>query len=512
MAGSDRWILYLILALVFINSANNGYDGSMFGSVLTFKEFKSYFGTNGDDSITSNLASIINVGNIVGGFIAGPVIDFRGRRVALAFGCVLVIVASIIQGTTTGASQLTGGRFLVGVGVTICVSAAPIFVAELSQPAVRGTLVGLYNCFWYIGSFASRVTVVALANYSGDAKWRIPLFLQMTPCAIVLLTVWLLPESPRYLMFVGKEKEATDIIARFQADGNTEDPLVTAQIAEMKEEIEREKMYRPDTVIGSLKGALSLFTKRSSLHRLVLAWMIAWFPGVNIISYYFSLIYEGAGITDAATKLWIQLGVDIASFFAAVAGSLFLVERFGRRPMAFLGVTFTVLGMLIIGIAVMSLQNSKDEKGTAHNSTASVFAVLAVYLIQIGFSMNWTPLQALYPTEIWSFALRAKAVGVTNIFWGTSGFLFNYVNPLGIGNLSYNYYWVQAGWNAFWYVIVYFLMVETKGRTLEELDEIFASANPVKESLKPFTTINEKAGEVAVASSSEGADIAVKKA
>ncbi|KAJ1553320.1 hypothetical protein HK405_008274 [Cladochytrium tenue] len=510
MGRSDKWLLYLILALVFVNSANNGYDGSMFGSVLTFNEFKTYFGTGGDDSITSQLASIINVGNIVGGFIAGPVIDFRGRRVALAFGCILVIVASIIQGTTTGSSQLIGGRFLVGVGVTICVSAAPIFVAELSQPSIRGTLVGLYNCFWYIGSFASRVTVIALANYVGDAKWRIPLFLQMTPCAIVLLTVWLLPESPRYLMFIGKEKEATAVIARFQADGNIEDPLVTAQVAEIKEEIEREKLYRPDSIKGSVMGALALFTKRSSLHRLVLAWMIAWFPGVSIISYYFSLIFEGAGITDGTVQLWIQLGVDICSFFAAVAGSLFLVERIGRRAMAYLGVSFTVIGMLIIGIAVMELQKSTDADGTAHNSTASVFAVLAVYLIQIGFSMNWTPLQALYPTEIWSFALRAKAVGVTNIFWGTSGFLFNYANPLGIGNLSYNYYWVQAGWNALWFFIIYFLMVETKGRTLEELDVIFASSNPVKESLKPFTTINQKAGEVTDANAESGVDVTAK--
>ncbi|KAJ1552853.1 hypothetical protein HK405_009779, partial [Cladochytrium tenue] len=234
------WQLYLILALVFVNSANNGYDGSMFSSVLAFQDFLDFFGTSGADARTSELAILINVGNIVGGFLAGPICDFRGRRFGLAVGCIIIIIAAVIQGTATGDSQLMGGRFMIGVGLPITVSAAPIFVAELSPPEIRGTLVGLYNCMWYLGSFAARVTVLGLASYSGSIKWRLPLFLQMTPSVIVLLTLWALPESPRYLMFKGREEDAARVLAKYHAGGDVDSPLVREQIAEIQASIEEE--------------------------------------------------------------------------------------------------------------------------------------------------------------------------------------------------------------------------------------------------------------------------------
>ncbi|KAJ3133553.1 hypothetical protein HK100_004275 [Physocladia obscura] len=211
------WSLYLILILVFINSANNSYDGSMFGSVLSFQEFKDYFCINAQDTPTGRLASIINVGNIIGGFAA---------------------------------------------------IAAPIFVTELSPPHIRGTLVGLYNCFWYAGSFLSRVTVISLNNDVGDLKWRLPLFLQMTPSVIVILTIWLLPESPRYLILKGRDEEATRILAKYHADGDVNAEIVTSQVSEIKNALAVEEATRLDSFSSSMRGLIQILSKKSDLHRL----------------------------------------------------------------------------------------------------------------------------------------------------------------------------------------------------------------------------------------------------
>ncbi|KAJ3133552.1 hypothetical protein HK100_004274 [Physocladia obscura] len=191
---------------------------------------------------------------------------------------------------------------------------------------------------------------------------------------------------------------------------------------------------------------------------------------------------KNAGITDSATQLWIGIGIDICSFLAAITGSLFFAERFGRRKMALSATFITVAAMLVMGLCTKAPQD--DDGNAVSNKTATIFAVLAIYIVQIGFSGNWTPLQALYPTEIFNFSLRAKAAGITNVFWGTSGFLFNNVNPIGLGNLYWKYYMVQMVWNGVWIGFVYFLMVETKGRTLEQLDALFNKPNAVKESLK----------------------------
>ncbi|KAJ3381678.1 hypothetical protein HDU84_004911 [Entophlyctis sp. JEL0112] len=480
------WSLYLILTLVFLNSCNNGYDGSMFGSVLNFEEFTSYFNLPSDGSgwLTGQLASIINVGNIVGGFITTWIVDFRGRRFALVIGSLIIIIGCIIQGTTTGNDQLIVGRFIVGVGLPITVSAAPIYVAEFSPRELRGTLVGLYNCFWFFGSFASRVTVSALVNYTGELKWRLPLFLQMTPSVIVVLTIFLLPESPRYMIMQGRTEEAAATLAKYHADGDVNADVVKTQVAEIQQAILDEAALRPDSVMSSIRGYVKLFTNMSSLYRLFLAWLIAWYPGISIISYYLTTMLDGAGITDTSTKLGIAVGLDVASFIAACLGSLFLVETLGRRRMAQIATFITVISMIIIGVCSRATQN--DDGSAVSNKTATIFAVLAIYLANVGFAATWTPLQALYPTEIFSFSLRAKAAGITNVFWGTSGFLFNSVNPTGLQALHWKYYFVQFAWNFVWVLFVYFLMVETKGRSLEQLEKVFTSKNPVKMSLEPI--------------------------
>ncbi|KAI8814279.1 general substrate transporter [Cladochytrium replicatum] len=470
--------LWLILALVFINSANNGYDGSMFGSVLAFNEFKSFFNLTGTDTNTSQISSIINIGNIVGGFLTGVIVDFRGRRVGLAIGCLFIIAGAIIQGTTAGIPQMVAGRFIVGIGLPITVSAAPIFVAELSPPKIRGTLMGLYNTFWYVGSFLARATVYGMIPYSGELKWRLPLFLQMAPSVIVLLTIWILPESPRYLVSRGQNEKAIEVLATYHGNGDKNAEIVRFQMEEIIEENEREQRYKSDSFMGSVRAYIALFSSRATLHRLLLCWMVSWFPGVSVISYYLVPMLEGAGINSEQTVLGIGLGVDILSWLCAMAGAFLLADRIGRRRMGMYTIVVVVLGYAIMGACTGV---GVDQK----SYSATIAAVAFIFFTNGSFSALWTPLQALYPTEIWPFALRAKAVGIVNVFWGTSGYLFNWVNPLGLGNLNWKYYFVQAAWNGFWIVLIYFFMIETKGHTLEELDGIFLSSNPVKESLKP---------------------------
>jgi len=186
-----------------------------------------------------------------------------------------------------------------------------------------------------------------------------------------------------------------------------------------------------------------------------------------------------AGISDVTTQLVITTLLNVVSWAAAVVGAFTLPERFGRRKMALMATSLVVFFYIFVTALTAVSINSP-------NVGATIGIVIFVYLTNIGYSLGWTPLQAVYPTEIQDYANRAKAIGVTQFFFQLQGLIFNYANAVGLGNLQWKYYIVIAALNLGWVVAVYFLFVETKGRTMEELAVVMESSNPVKASLTPL--------------------------
>ena len=131
----------------------NGYDGSVMGSINAMDTWHSFFGIGRTGSWIGLVTAIYPAGQICGAFFAGAILDILGRRVAMGTGSFFIIIGSIVQASSQGIGQFIGGRYLVGFGVPICVTAAPTYLVEMAYPTWRGFAGGAYNVFgWYVGA------------------------------------------------------------------------------------------------------------------------------------------------------------------------------------------------------------------------------------------------------------------------------------------------------------------------------------------------------------------------
>jgi MFS family permease len=178
-----------------------------------------------------------NIGSIAAVFFTAPVNDFFGRRWGMFTGAIIVIIGTCVQATSTGRGQFLGGRFILGFGVSFCCVSAPCYVSEMAHPNWRGTITGLYNCTWYIGSIIASWVVYGCSYVDGDIAWRIPIWCQMITSGIVALGVLWLPESPRWLIAQDRVEDAVQVLATYHGEGDENHPMVVLQIKEMSNQI-----------------------------------------------------------------------------------------------------------------------------------------------------------------------------------------------------------------------------------------------------------------------------------
>ena len=150
-----------------------------------------------EGSTTGIIFAMYNIGSVAAVFFTGPVNDYFGRRWGMFTGAAVVIIGTIVQATSSGRGQFLGGRFVLGFGVSFCCVSAPCYVSEMAHPKWRGTLTGLYNCTWYIGSIIASWVVYGCSYIDTNSAWRIPIWCQMITSGIVVIGVFFLPESPR---------------------------------------------------------------------------------------------------------------------------------------------------------------------------------------------------------------------------------------------------------------------------------------------------------------------------
>ncbi|KAH6963063.1 general substrate transporter, partial [Fusarium avenaceum] len=478
-------ILILASAVAFCCSTANGYDGSLFGTLLSNDDFSKFFAVDNKGIGTGIVTSMYQIGSVVAIPCVGPAIDTWGRRAGMTIGAWIIIIGVIIQIAcikTASVDQFMAGRFFLGFGVSIAAAAGPTYVVEVSHPAHRGIITGLYNVMWPVGALVASSASRGGFQYEGtNTSWMIPVCLQlMFPCVIAFGAMFL-PESPRWLYTRGKKELATKHLIRLHGHGNPESEWVKLQLSEYEEHLEMD---------GSDKrwwDYRALFRNKASIYRLTCNCLVSLFgqwAGNSIVSYYLSAFLETAGIQKGSKQVDVAMGMNaIQIVFAAIGASL--TDIVGRRPM--LLVVNLVCALCWVGVTVpASIANitDLDDKSQIDGVTAPVSrAMLAwVYLFQIFYSIGWTPLQALYPVEVLSYEIRAKGMAFSSLFTNAAMLVMQFGIPVALENIAWKTYIVFCIWCVCQSIILFFLVPETKNRTLEELDHIFSSPSPVKAS------------------------------
>ncbi|KAG6863537.1 hypothetical protein C0991_005222, partial [Blastosporella zonata] len=474
----NAWIVLLL-----ITSSTNGYDGSMMNGLQSLDQWKGYF-NNPTGGKLGLLNAIQNIGSLAAYPIAPYVSDGLGRRPTIFIGAVIMCIATAVQTASQSVGMFIGARCLIGFGLTFAANSAPMLVTEIAYPTHRAPLTSTYNSLWYSGAIIAAWTTFGTFKINSTWAWRVPSALQALPSVLQVCLIWFCPESPRWMVSKGKDAQALKTLAYYHADGNEQDPLIRFEYEEIKAAIEF------DREVAEKVGWVTLFATPGNRRRMRIIVALAFFSqwsGNGLVSYYLNKVFDGIGITNPTTQLLINGILQIWNMGWALLAAA-LVDKIGRRV---LFLTSTV-GMIIFytlqtamsgvfqksSITVVAADGTSNivggNQGAAHSVIAFIFLYYAAY--DIAFS----PLIVSYTLEILPFHLRAKGFSVFNFAISLSLIFNQYVNPIALDALQWKYYVVYCCWLCFELVFLYFFLIETKNRSLEETAALFDGEDAVE--------------------------------
>lgn len=489
----NQIMIYAFSVIGFFCSTMNGYDGSLINNLLQNQAFLDYYHAENKGIWAGIITSMYQIGGVVALPFVGPAIDTFGRRIGMIIGALIIIIGTIIQGTSTGVDAFMGGRFLLGFGVSIAAAAGPMYVIEINHPAYRGVVGGMYNTLWFSGSIIASGAARGALNTGGDYSWRLITWLQVLFSSLICLFAMFLPESPRWLYVNNKKEQARSMLTKYHGNGNPESAWVTLQMHEYEE------LLNMDGADKRWWDYRALFRNRASVYRMMCNIAISIFgqwAGNAVLSYFLGAVLDGAGYKDKITQANITLINSCQQFIFAIFGAA-MVDRVGRRPLllfSFIGCTLVWLGMTIASAEFAAGGGNKDDPGSKPGAAKACLAMIFVF--GSIYSVGITPLQALFPVEVLSFEMRAKGMAFSSLAVNLGGLLNQFAWPVALDDIGWKTYIVFTVQDAVQAFIIWWFIPETKGRTLEELDEIFAAKNPVRESLRKKEVAVTNTGDV----------------
>ncbi|ORY28829.1 lactose permease [Naematelia encephala] len=488
----ERWSrtsihLYFSVFIAFCCACANGYDGSLMTAILAMPHFQDTFHSGTTGTKVSVIFSLYTIGSMVGAPFAAVLSDRFGRRKAMFSGGVVIILGMVIASTSKTVAQLVVGRFVLGCGISIMTVAAPAYSIEIAPPHWRGRCTGFYNCGWFGGSIPAAAVTFGTSYINSNRSWQIPIILQAFACVIVMVAVFFIPESPRFLMANGREDEAVEFLVKYHGNGDVNSKLVALEIQEMRENIMLDGIdkrwwdYRP------------LFLTKNGRWRMAQVLMVSVFGQFsgNGLGYFNTVIYANLGVTSVAKQLGYNLLNSVVSAIGALS-AVSLTDRMPRRKVLVLG----TLGCSALLAINAGLSTALAKQGTNVSTSIAQGALAAYFLFNVLFSFTYTPLQGVIPAEALETTMRAKGLAASGIIVSAMGFINQFAGPVALKNIKYNYIWIFVGWDVIEAVAWYLFGVESQGRTLEQLEWVYNQPNPVKASLKADKVVVQEDGKV----------------
>ncbi|KAK6461682.1 general substrate transporter [Scheffersomyces coipomensis] len=459
-----RWLHFYIF-IVTITSTSNGYDSSMLNGFQSLSTWNIKMG-HPEGSVLGALSNGTTFGAIAAFSIASWLSDKYGRKKCIAGGVSIIIIGAILQGASTNYAFFLCSRIVLGIGFGIATCSSPSLIAELSFPSYRPTCTACYNTLWYFGAILAAWITYGTRNIKGDNAWRVPSYLQGFFSLVQVIFIWMVPESPRFLISKGKVEQARKILHKYHT-GSSEDErahrLVDFEIREIEAALELEKVYSTTRFVDFVK--IPTFRKRLFLI-LFTAWIMQ-LSGNGLVSYYLNKVLDSIGITSPTRQLEINGCLMIYNFVISVVMAC-VVYKFKRRTVFLICIS----GMLTTYIIWTALSAINQKTNFEHKGLANgVLAMIFLYYLSYNFGANGLPY--LYITEILPYSHRAKGL---NLFQVTQNIILLYngfVNAIAMEAIEWKYYIVYCCILACELVIVYFTFVETYGHTLEEVAKVF---------------------------------------
>ncbi|RQM08062.1 hypothetical protein DH86_00001405 [Scytalidium sp. 3C] len=455
--------LYLTIVLCSIGAAVQGWDQT--GSNGANLSFPQVFGIGGKSDHDTLLLGLVNSAPYIGSaffgcWISDPLNHFLGRRGAIFVAAVFCFLPVIGSACTQTWEQLFVCRLLLGFGMGAKGSTVPIFAAENAPATIRGALVMTWQLWTAFGIFLGYCANLAVAH-TGKIAWRLQLGSAMIPAIPLMLGIYFCPESPRWCMKRNRYPKAMRSLLRLRND-----PIQAARdLYAIHTQLEIEAEMIGDN--NYFTRFVQLFTiprvRRATLASFTV--MIAQqMCGINIIAFYSSTIFANSGFS-AFQALWASWGFGLINFLFAFP-AVWTIDTFGRR--ALLLFTFPNMAWSLLTAGLCALISSRLK---AHLALVAMF----IYIFAMFYSPGEGPVPFAYSAEVFPLSHRELGMGwavATCLFWAAVLTIFLPLMLTAMGTTGvFGFY---AATNVIAFVMIFLWVPETKQRTLEELDYVFA--------------------------------------
>ncbi len=439
-------LVYIISAISAMGGMLFGYDtGVISGAILFIKQQFALSATLQEIVVSAVLLGAV-IGAAVGGFLA----DRFGRRKIIILAAMLFILSGLGSALASTVTWLVVARVVVGMAVGGASFISPLYISEVAPKEIRGSLVFLNQLAITSGIVLAYLVDYGFTNVAGGWRWM--LALSAVPAILLGVGMWFMPESPRWLVGRNKGREAQSILTRIRSHENVDD-----EIEEIRDSLEQQSAGWGQLFSSGIRKVLIVGVGLAILQQIT---------GINTVIYYAPTILQFSGFESAAMSILGTIGIGAINVLFTLV-TIWLIDRVGRRVLLLVGLVGMVLSLSVLGLAFQLPSLA---------SSLSWIVVGSLMLYVASFAVGLGPVFWLLISEIYPLKVQAQAMSVATV----ANWAANLIVALTFLSLVQWIgrpftFWLYALIGIGTWIFTYFLVPETKGRSLEDIQKAISS-------------------------------------
>lgn len=467
----NKVLVVVIAAIAATGGLLFGFDTGVISGALPF--LKDAKGWALDNRLTEWITTAVLIGAVLGAACSGRLTDIFGRKKVIIFTAFIFGLGAVGTAFAPDHKWLFIGRIIVGVAIGVASFSVPLYISEISPTKNRGALVSLNQLMITIGIFVSYISDYVIADNNNPDSWRWMFLVGFFPALILFIGMIFLPETPRWLIGKGKEEKGREVLKKVEDPELVEDAIkkIQAELAlETQSASSATEIFKPWLRPALLIGITIMFFQQ--------------FTGINTIIYYSPLIFQKAGFITNEASIAPAIIIGAVNVFFTVV-SIFLIDRLGRRPLYFIGLVGMCLSLVGLGLS-FHFENTLNEALKMYTlygmSPLQIFTVGCMVLYIVFFALSLGPIAWLIISEIYPLKIRGVGMSIGSLSnWLFNGIVaFTFLKLIDAMTIA-GAFWLYAGMGVLGIIWGYYYLPETKGITLERIEEHWRTGKSPRE-------------------------------
>ncbi|KAL7311805.1 hypothetical protein PS15m_009523 [Mucor circinelloides] len=422
MKISSLWRAYAICGFLGIGGFMYGYDNGALAGCLVMDDFQKTFSFD-SNSKSAIILSVPLAASCITSILSGPIGDKVGRKKFVFIACIIHTIGTIIQCAGHTFTAFFIGKLIAGFSLGMFSVMCPLYQSEISLPEHRGRLISMHQFGVTIGFCLAFWITYGTFDLQGKLSWSIPLGIQIVPPVVLMLGLYFIPESPRWLIYQGRFSEAKQILRVLRAKKDDGDLELRMEYTGIIQERNYDRKYSSQSYKTLIETGIDNNRKRTILG--VGLHIMTQLTGINALLFYLPYILESTGIAESNSAL-LGNGISGMVNMLATIPSFLYIDKWGRRRIMIIGGIAMATCMTIIA-AVQGAYSIQLPASKVHvfpgsvfpitvyiNDSRASFCVLVFLCLFLAcFALSWGSMGWIYPAEIYPQSIRAKGLGVT---------------------------------------------------------------------------------------------------